>query len=368
MEITWKKDCKSFVGGFVCDVLKSNGYKHCGECNFYNPYSKKVLIVKTGSLGDVLRTTCLIPGIRRKYGENAMIYWLVFEKNKEPLLNNPYIDKLLIYNQDTMLRLQYEEFDAVFSMDTDLPSIAIANLVKAKEKFGYYFDKTGNPSAINKAANYYLETAQSDYLNKKNRKSYPEMIYEIAELKFEKDLPILSVSQSQVDFGKDFLKKNNVSNKNIIGINIGSAPRWPSKVWHNSKVTELIKKIKKNNHEVVILAGPSEVETLKNMKNELKKENISIIHNDPNNSLHDFISVLNICNTVITGDSLHLHLATALKKKIVALFFCTPHWEIEDYGIVKKVISPLFENYFFADKYVEELVNSISAEQVYKEI
>ena len=63
-----------------------------------------------------------------------------------------------------------------------------------------------------------------------------------------------------------------------------------------------------------------------------------------------------------------MHLGIGLNKKIIALFFCTPPWQIEDYGRVKKLTSPLLDKYYFDDQYHKDLVNSISVEEIYNQI
>jgi hypothetical protein len=44
---------------------------------------------------------------------------------------------------------------------------------------------------------------------------------------------------------------------------------------------------------------------------------------------------------------LALHIALALKKKVVALFTCTSWHEIHGYGRMEKIVSPLLEKYFY---------------------
>ena len=58
------------------------------------------------------------------------------------------------------------------------------------------------------------------------------------------------------------------------------------------------------------------------------------------------------------------------EKKTVALFFCTSPEEVEGYGHLKKLVSPMLYDFFpeKQDQYSEELVNSISAEEVLKAI
>ena len=56
------------------------------------------------------------------------------------------------------------------------------------------------------------------------------------------------------------------------------------------------------------------------------------------NSLMEFASLVNLCNVIITSDSLALHIGIALKKKIVCFFYPTSASEIELYGRGEKII------------------------------
>ena len=83
----------------------------------------KVLIVKTGysetldkqishfsSLGDVLRTTVIL-----HLYKDCHVTWLVDESAFQLLYNNPYIDKILIYNLTSILQLKSQQFDTIIN-------------------------------------------------------------------------------------------------------------------------------------------------------------------------------------------------------------------------------------------------------------
>ncbi|MFC1511174.1 glycosyltransferase family 9 protein, partial [Candidatus Margulisiibacteriota bacterium] len=53
--------------------------------------------------------------------------------------------------------------------------------------------------------------------------------------------------------------------------------------------------------------------------------------------LRNFAGVMNQCQAVVSSDSLAMHFAIALKKKIVAFFGPTSPAEIELYGLGTKV-------------------------------
>ena len=358
-EFKFNRNCKSFPGRWACDIMTAEGYMSCKECKFYEPVSKRILIIKLGAMGDVIRTTPLLKNIRKKY-KNSQITWLI-NKESADLIRNEYVDRILIYNHDSILRLQFEEFDVLFSLEIDTPGSAVANLIKAKDKYGYYLDKDGHPNYFNEKARFYLERVFSNFVNRHNKKTYQEMMSDICELKYSEEECILNFNDSH---GKDFLRRNHLGTSDkFVGIHMGSAPRWPSKVWNKNKLIELIKKMKEN---VILFAGPNEAKEQKELVEELNRGGVKVYVNDPNNTVREFISLVNLCDTMLVNDSFALHVAVALKKKVVALFFCTPPWEIEDYGRVKKIVSPLLDKYFYTDEYAEELVDSISVDEVYE--
>ncbi len=355
----WNRDCKSFPGVYACDILKAENYKDCSECNYYEPYSKKILILKLGAIGDVIRTTTILNGLRKKYGEDIHITWVVGNESYDFIKNNKYINKALLFNEETKLRLEQEKFDILLSLEITPPSTLLANLANAKEKFGYYFNEDGHPSAFNKAAEFYLDRVFSDTIDKETKKTYQEMLFEIIELPYNKEEYIIELTKE--DYANEFKKKNNLGNK-IIGINVGSGSRWPSKQWHKEKLRALIinEIRKKTDYDVLLLGGPEEKEILP----ELAKE-LNVAYNNPDNSINEYISIVNLCDIIVTGDTITLHIGIGLKKKVIALFFCTPPWQIEEYGRVKKLVSLLLDKYYFDDQYHEDLANSISVEEVF---
>ncbi len=348
MKYKWNRDCRAYLGKYACDSIRLEDYTSCEDCQFYDPIGKKILIIKLGAMGDVLRTTPLLKALKKRY-ENSHITWLVNKESKD-FLNSSRIDKVLEYNLENVLRLMKEEFDVLISLEIDVPGTAIAGFIKANEKYGYHLNKDGHTDTFNEAADYYLERALSDKINKSNRKSYQEMMFEVAELDYNKE---------------DYDFKFKPQEGEYVLINIGSDIRWPSKQWDPKNIIELAKKL---NDNIIITGGPKEKELQPKIVNELNKKGIKVLANNCDNTLKEFIDVVNKAKLVITGDTMTLHLAAALKKPTVALFFCTPDWEVECYDRIKKITSLLLQKYWYTDEYSEELVNSISVEQVYEKI
>ncbi len=116
----------------------------------------------------------------------------------------------------------------------------------------------------------------------------------------------------------------------------------------------------------MIFRGPDEADKHEKIINETSKKELKIYKNNPFNTNREFASLINECKVVVCGDSFALHVALALEKHTIALFFCTSADEIEGYGILKKLVSPLLYNFFpeRMNEYSKELTSSIKAEEV----
>ena len=73
---------------------------------------------------------------------------------------------------------------------------------------------------------------------------------------------------------------------------------------------------------------------------------------------------INSHRCLVGGDSLPMHLAIGLGKRCVTLFNCTSPWEIYDYGIQQKLISPLLREFFYKREYDRRATTAINMEQV----
>lgn len=328
-----KFKCRYFDGSKPC------GFKAvCRGCRFYSPMKKRILIIKLASAGDVLRTTVLLPALRKKY-PNSHISWLVREPAQQLLDSSPYIDRILSYSLESILLLQVEKFDLVISLDKAIEAVSIATLVKAKEKYGFGLNEKGKIYPFNKEAEYSFILGIDDKLKfYRNKKTYQEMIFEIAKLKYNNDHYELRLGKKEFDFANRFFKNNKLQKEDIIiGINTGAGNVFTNKNLRPKRIVALIKLLNRQIcAKILLLGGPLEREINRYI---LKNTDSGIINGGCDNNLKEFSALINRCSIIVTADTLTLHIAVALKKPVVALFGPTCHQEIELYNRGKKIIS-----------------------------
>jgi heptosyltransferase-2 len=262
-----------------------------------------------------------------------------------------------------------ENFDILYNFDIDNEATILAKSINALEKYGFKSEE-GFPATFNMGAEYYLNILFDDELKKNNKKTYQQMMFDAAGLEWGKQNCPIFLNEKDKTYADNFIQKNDLNDKNVIGIHVGAGSRWPSKVWHKEELEKFIILAKKNGFEIILFGGPNEKERHRELAQELKNKNINIFLNNPNNTSKQFASLIDKCSLIVCADSFALHVSLALKKNTIALFFCSSPWEIEDYGLLKKLISPMILDFFpeKMNEYSEDLTRSIKAEQVMSEV
>ena len=319
----------------------------------------KICIIKLGAEGDVLRTIPIAKALKNKY-KDSKITWITKPGIAELLENIQEIDEIA-----TLPYKSKDSFDKLYNFDLDKEAVELAKNINSKEKYGFT-DADGYPSTFNLNAEYYLNTTYDDELKKSNKKTYQEMMLEVAELPYNKEKYHIILKDDEKQYAQEFISKHKLHGKKIIGIHMGASSRWPSKVWHSDRIKKFIKSAKNEGFEILLFGGPNEAEYHKELVLNLEKDGLNIHKNDPKNTKKQFASLVEICDVLVCSDSFALHVSIGLGKKTIGLFFCTSPKEIEDYGLLKKIISKMLDNFFpeHMDKYNEDLVKSITEEQV----
>ena len=335
MKTSWRLDCRYFLGDRPCEFRRI-----CEGCDHYRPMGKRILIVKLAAIGDVLRTTPLLTGLKRAYPESH-ITWVV-DKEAYPLLkNNPFIDRVLAFELSSTLPLEMESFDLVIGLEKEPRGAALASKVRAADKRGFGLGPEGNIYPLNRASEYAFFLGLSDELKfYENRKTYPELIFEITELEYQKDPYLLLLSPDDVAFAGKFAKRARVKKGDVvIGLNTGGGDVFANKAWTVDSYIRLIQKLKKEpKTRLFLLGGPGERVRNREILNRVKS---SVIDTGCENTLGQFSALIQLCDLVVTGDTTALHIAIGLEKKVVALFGPTCAQEIEVYGRGEKIVSPV---------------------------
>ena len=324
-----RTDCQFYLGDRPCQYAPAV----CWEpCSHHRALGTRILIVKLGAAGDVLRTTAILPGLKRRYPQ-SQVSWLT-RPDAAPLLHgNPLIDRVIPFSWEQTLALQQERFDVVLSLDKERESIGLVMALRATQKLGVGMSAAGTPYPLNRESEYYLKLGLDNQLKfVQNTRTYQEIIAESAGLDYQRDEYLLFLRADEIAYGRQVMERLGMGDGElIVGLNTGSGGTYANKAWIASGYVELVHCLARSAPHVkpVLLGGPREIELNRWIEQETAGK---ALNTGTHHTIRNFCGVVSQCQVVVTGDTLALHLAIALKRPVVAIFGPTCAQEIDLYG------------------------------------
>ena len=282
-------------------------------------------------MGDVLMTTAQLPAIKRKFPEST-IYWVTLKIAAPLLHHNQYIDKVFVYNYESISILNEIEFDYVMNVDKSQRSCALLNSVKAENKLGFGLDKNGKIIPVNEGAYYNYNLGMDDHLKfKVNKRTGEDYLAETFELGYQGKDYTFNFSDEEITFIEDYKKSVGIKDTDlVVGFNTGCSNLYPNKKMTIEQHVYLIEKLLElGKYKIVLLGGPEDTERNNQIYSHFEGK---IINTPTTMGIRKGACFENIPDVVITGDSFGMHLAIALKKYVIAWFGLSCWTEIELFG------------------------------------
>jgi ADP-heptose:LPS heptosyltransferase len=327
-------DCRYFNGYKPCKYKRL-----CRDCPHYEIPYPRVLLINLHALGDVLRTTALLPKIRRKYPK-AFITWLTMPASKALLESNPMIDQILYWSSETIEGLKAREFDILLNVDKAQESAGLAMAVRAADKRGFGLSRFGTLAPLSPEADYLFYLGLDDEEKfVRNQKSELQLLAEAFGFEYELDEYILELSAEEKAMARRFRESASVKQDEIvIGINTGCSTLFPFKKWRVPYQAMIADRIQNEipGVRVMLLGGKEDTERNQEIQKLMKT---SVIPTPTTKGLRKGIIYTEACDVVVSGDSLGMHIAIGLKKEVVAWFGLSCVQEIELFGRGSKILA-----------------------------
>lgn len=303
----------------------------------------KILLIKLGALGDVLRTTPLLTALKRRYPK-AKLRWVV-DKSCAPVLEKvALIDELEPFGPRTLETLRRERFDLVINLDKESEALDAVMAAQADKKMGFGRTPEGKLCALDELSDYALRLGIDDELKfRHNKKTYQQISFEQAGMSFNGEEYLFDVDPASEAFAVEWLNKLGAPaaptvTQPIIGLNTGSGRRFAGKRLPIESYIALAEKFTNDLKAAVFLLG-GEDEIDRNL--EIVRRSHAKIFNTGSHSIHRFAAILRRCSVVITGDTTAMHIAIATRTPSLVHFGSTCAEEIELYGRGRKIVSSL---------------------------
>ncbi|MBI3927026.1 MAG: glycosyltransferase family 9 protein [Armatimonadetes bacterium] len=299
----------------------------------------RILILKLAAAGDVLRTTPVLPALKRSY-PRSHITWVTESGGFELLKGIPSIDRLLAADLPTVVGLGAERFDRLYCFDKDPLATGLAMTVPAEVKRGFGRNPGGALIPLHPSSHYAYELGLDDELKfRGNQKTYPRIVFEMAELEYAGDEYQFVLTPEEQAFAREFAARHQLgTGQRLIGINTGCGPVFQMKKWTVEHILGFIELAGALDVRILLYGGPMEAE-----RNRIIVERAAcpVVDMGCHNTLRQFASLIDLCDVLVTGDTMPLHLGVALKKQVILLIGSTSWTEIDLYGRGVKLVSDL---------------------------
>lgn len=280
------------------------------------------LVVKLGATGDVVRTSSLLQRLP------GSVTWITAPNNRSLL---PASDNLRCLSWDDRHHALGKVYDLVINLEDEINVADFSREVQHNRLFGAYTDDNRIVRYTEDASGWFDMSLVSvhgreraDELKLLNRRSYQDLIFEGLGYQFDSEAYCLPAATS-----------TNLSGDVAMAPVAGAV--WPMKNW--AFYAELKEALEQQGLTVNILpTRPTMLEHLGDIQGH---------------------------RCLVSGDSLPMHLALGSNVPCVAIFNCTSPWEIFDYGLLQKVVSPRLEEFFYRRGSDAAATTAVSMGEVY---
>jgi heptosyltransferase-1 len=289
-----------------------------------------ILIILTGSLGDILRAISIIPPLKRAFPESR-ITWLAESRWAEIVKLCEGVDETLIFKRSfrafpgTVAEIRRKKFDLVLDLQRIFKSGILSFLSAAPVRIGFH---QKNSKEFNFIFNNQQIIQAENYLSKiKHYHLFLEKIAVPSAEPYSFPLPI------------EKLKSENKISGDYFALVLGSS--WQSKDWLAEGYRDLIRLLLDKYSEKIILLGDNTKKDLADMLVADSRCN-RVISLCGKTTLTELLSVISAAKVVIGPDSGPGHMAAAVGKPYITLYGPTSADRVSPYGYANlSVLSPI---------------------------
>ena len=320
----------------------------------------RTLVIKTGALGDVLRTTSVLPGLAARH-PGLEVTWIT-ARGALPLVAHHRLVHAVegVAPQDEgeldalARRLAGTSWQRVLSFDDEEPLCRLASTVRAAAPdaafSGAFLAAGGERAYTDDVAPWFdmglisrFGKEEADRLKIANRETHPAIF--AAMLGIERGKPELPLPPEARAFGEAFAARAGLGARAPrIGLNTGAGGRWRTKELSVERTVELARLVSEatgGEATFLVLGGQEEARRNAELLDRLRALDppVRAVDAGTDNPLLEFAAIVAQVDLLVTSDSLALHVGIALDRRIVCFFAPTSAEEIELYGLGEKVRS-----------------------------
>ena len=332
--------CRHYRGSRPCAFNKQAGAE-CPTCTHAAPYGERILFVKLDAIGDVLRSASMLPPIIARH-DRPYIAWITRRESADLVSMMVGVDEVIEVSDLGLARAATGGWDHVYSLSNDTPSATIATIAAGTKPITGYGLARGVLSPSNDAARAWLEMAAFDRLKQANTRSYQRIMLDIIGHDGAFTPPALTIPPALAAAAEARVTSLLPTGRRPrVAINVGAGGRWPKKMLDAPAIADLVARLRaRADIDVLLVGGTAETDKTADV--------MALLASDPHvqaaltpQSIPHFVAMLATADAMLCGDTLALHVASAVGLPTVAIFGPTSLPEIADFdGLIQKIATP----------------------------
>ena len=329
--------CRYHRGDRPCSFNKRVGAT-CAGCAHVSEYRSRILIIKLDALGDVLRTGSLLPFIRARH-DQAHVSWLTRPSAVDMASCLEGVDEVIALDTEGLARVSAGGWDEVYSLSNDPNSAALATAASPSRPAVGFSLRGGVLHPSNEAARHWMEMGVFDQAKRANTRTYQDHMLAILGTTGTARPPRLTIDAGHREAARRTLARLFPGNSApVVALNVGAGPRWPKKMLDVAQIAELATRVVEQLEARVVLVGgaleaarTSDVLRLCGRRPEIQAALTP-------EGLKAFAAMLGEVDVLVCGDTLALHVGSAMGTRIVCVVGPTSAAELAEFdGQVVKV-------------------------------
>ena len=292
---------------------------------------RNILVLRTDGIGDVLNSTPAISALRKTYPD-AHITAVVKPYGAEMLSQNSDVDEIIIYDPQSqhkklmdkvyfLRKLRSNGYDTVLVLNNSSLSNFMAYVSGARIRVG----RRSEPKRFNHTLTHWVNRRDPKGTKHEIDRNL-DVVYLLNVKNGTRNL-VLHFTEEEKTYAEDFLRLNNLREKRdngflfrLVGIHSGGSSC--DKLWPSEYFAEIADRlIDEFNARVILFTGPSEKALAQNILSNVKHP--MTLASGIN--LRQLAVLIGRCSLFICNDSGPMHIASALRVPIVAIFGSTDY-------------------------------------------
>jgi ADP-heptose:LPS heptosyltransferase len=262
----------------------------------------KVLIIRFSSIGDIVLTTPIIRCLKKQLPADSEVHYLTKPSYASLLIQNPYIDKLLLLDEDlavTIKEIKDETYDAIIDLHNNLRTLTIKI---ACDSPNYTFNKLN-------LRKFFLTSFKINFLPKIH--IVDRYFKAVAKLNITNDGEGLDyfMPTASKDLRHDFKA---IPTNDFVSVAIGG--QHATKRMPLEKLKEIVES---STIFLVIIGGKEDQEVAQDLEKQYPDKLLNLVGKL---NLHQSAGIIEMSKKLLTHDTGMMHIAAALKKPVIAIW------------------------------------------------